>query len=49
MGLVDTGFSQKASKAPLIEIFGDLGTISFSESYMSNPIPEVYIDAPERV
>ena len=28
MALVDTGFSEKASKAPQIEIFGDKGTIS---------------------
>lgn len=48
MAVVDTGFSQKASKAPLIEIFGDKGTISFTKSYMTNPIPEVYIDAPEK-
>lgn len=48
MALVDTGFSQKASKAPALEIFGDKGTISFTEPYMSNPIPEVYIDMPER-
>ena len=48
MAVVDTGFSQKATKAPLIEIFGDKGTISFTKSYMSNPIPEVYIDAPEK-
>ena len=44
MAVVDTGFAQKASKAPLIEIFGDKGTISFCESYMTNPTPEVYID-----
>lgn len=48
IGLVDTGFSQKASKAPQIEIFGDEGTITFDRGYMSNPIPDVYIDAPER-
>lgn len=48
MALVDTGFSQKASKAPLIEIFGDKGTICFTKSYLSNPIPEVYMDAPEK-
>ncbi len=48
MAVVDTGFSQKASKAPQLEIFGDEGTISFTGVYMQNPIPEVYIDAPER-
>lgn len=48
MALVDTGFSQKASKAPMLEIFGDLGTISFTEPYICNPIPEVYMDCPEK-
>lgn len=48
MALVDTGFSQKATKAPQLEIFGDKGTISFTGVYMENPIPEVYIDAPEK-
>ncbi len=48
MALVDTGFSQKASKAPSLEIFGDKGTISFTEPYMENPIPDVYIDIPEQ-
>ena len=48
MALVDTGFSEKASKAPFIEIFGDKGTISISESYMNNPIPEIYIDDAEK-
>ena len=44
MALVDTGFSQKASKAPFVEIFGDRGTISISEPYAKNPIPEVFVD-----
>ena len=48
MAVVDTGFSQKASKAPQLEIFGDKGTISFTRPYMNNPMPEVYIDAPEK-
>lgn len=48
MAFVDTGFSQKASKAPQLEIFGDSGTISFTRPYMENPEPEVYIDAPEK-
>lgn len=48
MAVVDTGFSQKASRAPLLEIFGQYGTISFNEAYMTNPIPEVYIDSPEK-
>ena len=48
MAVVDTGFSEKASKAPQIEVFGDRGTISFTEPYMENPIPEVYMDCPEK-
>ncbi len=48
MALVDTGFSQKASKSPQLEIFGDKGTISFTKPYMENPIPEVYMDCPEK-
>jgi UDP-N-acetyl-2-amino-2-deoxyglucuronate dehydrogenase len=48
MAVVDTGFSQKASKSPLLEIFGEYGTISFNQPYMTNPIPEVYIDSPEK-
>lgn len=48
MALIDTGFSEKASKAPQLEIFGDQGTISFTKAYMTNPEPEVYIDNPER-
>ncbi len=48
MAVVDTGFAQKASKAPNIEIFGDKGTICFTESYMNNPIPDVYVDDIEK-
>lgn len=48
IGFVDTGFSQKASKAPQLEIFGDEGTIAITKPYMNNPMPEVYIDSPER-
>lgn len=48
IGFVDTGFSQKASKAPQLEIFGDEGTITIDKAYMTNPIPNIYIDAPER-
>ena len=47
MAMVDTGFSQKASKAPMIEIFCDKGTISFSEPYITNPMPEIYMDSGE--
>ncbi len=45
IGFVDTGFSQKASKTPQIEVYGDAGTISFTKPYMTNPMPEVYIDS----
>ena len=48
MALVDTGFSQKASKAPQLEIYGDLGTIAVTKPYMTNPIPDVYMDCPEK-
>ncbi len=48
MAVVDTGFAEKASKAPNIEIFGDKGTICFTESYMNNPIPEIYVDDMEK-
>ena len=48
LGFVDCGFSQKASKSPQLEIFGDQGTIAVTKPYMTNPIPDVYIDAPER-
>ena len=36
VGFVDTGFSQKASRAPQLEIFGDAGTICVSKNYMDN-------------
>lgn len=45
IGFVDTGFSQKKSKAPQLEIFGDAGTIAVTQPYMKNPIPDVYIDS----
>ena len=48
MALVDSGFSQKASKAPQIEIFGDKGTIAFTKPYMTNPMPDVFMDCEER-
>lgn len=48
MAVVDTGFSQKASKAPQLEVFGDKGTIAVTKPYMTNPIPDVYVDCPER-
>ena len=46
-GFIDTGFSQKASKTPQLEIYGTRGTISFTKPYMENPMPEVYIDSNE--
>ncbi len=48
IGFIDTGFSQKASKAPQLEIFGDEGTIAITKPYMDNSLPEVYMDCPER-
>ena len=45
MAMVDTGFSQKASRAPQLEIFGEKGTLSFTRPYMSNPVPDLYIDS----
>lgn len=48
MALVDTGFCEKASRAPQLEIFGEKGTISFTKPYMQNPMPEVYIDDMEK-
>lgn len=48
MALVDTGFSEKATRAPQLEIFGERGTISFTKPYMTNPMPEVYLDCPEK-
>lgn len=48
MALIDTGFSEKEKKTPYLEIFGDKGTISFTDFYLNNPIPEVYIDDPEK-
>lgn len=48
MAMVETGFSEKASKSPQLEIFGERGTISFTKPYMTNPMPEVYMDCPEK-
>ena len=45
IGFVDTGFSQKASKSPQLEIFGDAGTIAVTQPYMKNPVPDLYIDS----
>ncbi len=48
MAIVDTGFSEKASKSPFLEIYGDKGTLSFSTPYMTNPEPELYVDDMEK-
>ncbi len=48
MALIDTGFSEKEKKSPFLEIFGEKGTISFTEFYLNNPIPELYLDDPEK-
>ena len=48
MALIDTGFAEKDKKTPYLEIFGTRGTISFSEFYLNNPTPELYIDDIER-
>jgi UDP-N-acetyl-2-amino-2-deoxyglucuronate dehydrogenase len=48
LGFVDCGFSQKANKDPQLEIFGEEGTIAVTKPYMTNPEPDVYVDAPER-
>jgi predicted dehydrogenase len=46
--MVETGFSEKASRSPQLEIFGERGTISFVRPYMTNPVPDVYLDCPEK-
>lgn len=48
VGFIDCGFSQKASKGPGLQVYGDKGTLAFEENSMANQPPEVYIDAPER-
>ena len=48
MALVDSGFAKKASKDLNLEIYGTHGTISFTKAYMTNPTPELYVDAPEK-
>lgn len=45
MAVIDSGFCEKASKAPQLEIFCDNGTISFTKPYMTNPEPEIYVDS----
>ena len=48
LGFIDTGFSQKATKTPTLEIYGDEGTMTFDKPYLSCPMPDVYMDCPER-
>ncbi len=48
MALIDTGFAEREKKTPFLEIFGEKGTISFTEFYLNNPIPELYIDDLEK-
>jgi predicted dehydrogenase len=48
MAMVETGFSEKATRSPQMEIFGERGTISFTQPYMTNPVPEVFMDCPEK-
>lgn len=47
MAVIDTGFCQKASRSPQLEIFAEKGTLSFVRPYMGNPVPDVYLDSPE--
>jgi len=46
MGLIDTGFCIKAYRTPSIEVYGTMGTISFTDD-RKNPL-KVYADIPER-
>ena len=50
MAVVESGFCQKDSRAPQMEICGTKGTISFANNGNMNPMDslEVYLDAPER-
>ncbi len=48
MALIDTGFAEREKKTPFLEIYGEKGTISFTEFYLNNPIPELYLDDPEK-
>lgn len=50
MAVVESGFCQKDSRAPQMEIFGTKGTITFVNNGNMNPLDslEVYLDAPER-
>ena len=46
IGFVDTGFSQRATRCPPLEIYGTQGTISFFDHRGVWPEPDVYLDAP---
>ena len=48
MAFIDTGFCQREKKTPFMEIFGDKGTIAFTEFYLRNEVPELYIDDVEK-
>ena len=50
MAVVESGFCQKDSRAPEMEICGTKGTISFANIGNMYPMDslEVYLDAPER-
>ena len=47
MAVVESGFCQKGSRAPQMEIFGTKGTISFVDNGNWMPL-DIYLDAPER-
>lgn len=48
MAFIDTGFCERDKKTPYMEIFGDKGTISFTEFYLKNEVPELYVDDIEK-
>ena len=48
MGFIDTGFCERDKKSPYLEIFGDKGTISFTEFYLKNELPDLYMDDEEK-
>lgn len=48
MAFIDTGFCEREKKSPYMEIFGDKGTIAFTEFYLKNELPELYIDYEEK-
>lgn len=46
LAAIETGFCVKGARSPSIEIFGELGSITFTDDPV-NPL-EVYIDCPDR-